>query len=45
METYQTFVVLIGNAKVTEEPDFHPRAPVLNFQTREDLVDKEARKD
>ena len=29
MGTYQIFVVPMGNAKITEELDFHPRAPVL----------------
>ena len=31
METYQFFLVPIGNAKITEEIDFHPRAPVLKY--------------
>ena len=29
MKMYQLFAALIGNAKITEETDFHPRAPVL----------------
>ena len=31
MQTYQLFVVPIGNEKITEETDFHPRAPVLKY--------------
>ena len=45
METYQIFVVLMGNAKITEELEFQSRAPVLKYQAREDLYDKEAPKD
>ena len=37
IETYQLFSVLIGNAKITEEIEFHPRAPVIKCQSREDL--------
>ena len=32
METYQFFVVPIGNAKITEETEFYPRALVLKYQ-------------
>ena len=45
METYQLFVVLIGNEKITEEMEFFQRAPVLEYQAREDLDNKEAPKD
>ena len=31
LETYQFFVVRIGNLKITEEIEFHPRAPVLKY--------------
>ena len=37
MERYQLFAVPIGNAKITEEIEFHPRAPVIKCQSREDL--------
>ena len=45
METYQFFVVPTGNAKITEEPEFHPIALLLKYQARENLDDKEAPKD
>ena len=45
METYQIFVVQMDNAKITEELEFHPRSPVLKYQAREDLGDKESPKD
>ena len=31
MEKYKIFVFLMGNAKITEEIEFHPRAPVLKY--------------
>ena len=31
MKTNQVFVVIIGNAKITEKIDFHLRAPVLKY--------------
>ena len=31
----------MGNVKITEEPEFHLRAPVLKDQARDDLDDKE----
>ena len=31
MKTYQLFVVPVGNAKIAEEIEFHPRAPVLKY--------------
>ena len=37
METYKIFLVPISNAKITEEIEFHPRAPVIKCQSREDL--------
>ena len=40
METYQICVVLMGNAKFIEEPEFHPREPVIKYQANEDLDDK-----
>ena len=42
METYQIFVVPMGNAKITEEIYFRTRAPVLIYQAREYLNDKQA---
>ena len=42
METYQIFVFPMGNEKITEELEFHSRAPVLKYQAREDLDDKDA---
>ena len=42
METYQLFVVLIFNAKVTEEIEFCPRAIIPKYESREYLDDKEA---
>ena len=45
METYQIFLVPMGNTKTTEYIEFHPRAPVLKNQEMEDLDDKEAPKD
>ena len=42
MERYQLFAVPIGNAKITEEIEFHPRPPVIRYQSRENLDDKEA---
>ena len=44
METYQIFVVPMGNTKITEEIEFHPRATVLKHQAREYFYDKEAPK-
>ena len=40
METCQIFLFPMGNAKITEELEFHPISPVLKFQAREDLDDK-----
>ena len=40
METYQFFVVPIGNAKTMEVIDFHPISPVLKYKSREDFNDK-----
>ena len=31
MKIYQLFVVPIGNEKITEEIEFHPRAPVQKY--------------
>ena len=45
METYQIFVFPVGNAKIIEEIEFHPRAPVLKHQASDGLDDKEAPKD
>ena len=45
METYQLFLVSMGNEKITEGTEFHQRAPVLKYQAREDLYYKEAPKD
>ena len=45
METYKIFVVPIDNANITEEIEFHTRAPVLQYQSREDLDDKQSPKD
>ena len=44
METYQIFVFPIGDANITEEVWFHPRAPVLKYQAREYWYDKEVPK-
>ena len=41
METYQIFVVPMGNTKTIEELDFRSRAPVLKYQSREVWYDKE----
>ena len=41
-ETYQIFVVPIGNAKITEEIEFQPRATVLKYKARGDLYYTEA---
>ena len=30
-KTYYLFVVPIGNAKIEERIDFHPRSPVIKF--------------
>ena len=40
MDTYQFATFLIGNANITEEIEFQPRAPVIKYQAREDLDDK-----
>ena len=40
METFQFFVVPIGNGKIIYEIEFHPRAPVIKYQASEDLDDK-----
>ena len=45
METYSIFAVSMGNAKVTEEVEFHPTAPVLKYQARVDLDDTDVLKD
>ena len=45
IETYKIFVVPVGNGKNTEEIEFHPRAPVIKYESREDLDDKEVPKD
>ena len=45
MEIYQIFLVPMGNAKITEELEFQPRAAVLKYLARQDLDDKEALKD
>ena len=42
METYQIFVVPMDITKIEEGKKFHSRAPVLKYQAREDLDDKEA---
>ena len=31
METYQIFLFPVGNTRITEELDVHPRAPVLKY--------------
>ena len=38
--TYQIFVVPMSNAKISEDLEFYPRAPVLKYQARGDLDDK-----
>ena len=45
METYQIFVFLMVNEKITEELEFRLRAWVLKYQAREYWGDKEAPKD
>ena len=35
----------MGNTKITLEPDFHPRAPGIKNQAKEDFYYKEAPKD
>ena len=37
MKTYQLFVVSIGNEKITDKQEFHPRAPVLKYH-QESLI-------
>ena len=32
MGKYEIFVVLMGNTKIIEEPEFNTRAPVLNIK-------------
>ena len=44
MKTYQIFVVPMGDAKITEELEFYPRATVLRYKARNDLYDKGAPK-
>ena len=44
MQIYQFFVLLIVSANITQVIEFHPRAPVLKYQAREDLNDEEAPK-
>ena len=44
MKAYQFFAVLIVNKKITEEPEFHPREPVIKYQAREDFGFKKAPK-
>ena len=41
METYQIFVIPVGNEKITEGIEFHPREPLLKYKSREDLDHKE----
>ena len=44
METYEVFAVRIVNEIITEEIEFSPKEPVIKYQSRGDLNDKEAPK-
>ena len=44
METYRIFVIPMGDAIITQEIEFHSRAPVIKYQAREYLDYKKAPK-
>ena len=45
MNKFQFFVIPIGNEQVTEEREFHPRAPVIKYQSKEYWDYKASHKD